>query len=123
MKAEVTANALEKASARARERRPKVERAGDDSYVVTCGEGHRHGVSFDRRGDRLFAECDPSACPSRVLCYHAGAAYQFFQIDQLRPGDRVLVNELEGPVWHRFYALDEKGFVCTFEVPEGFNSQ
>lgn len=120
MKFQITATATGPAAERARARRPAVERTGASTYVVTCAKGHRHTVNFATHGGQLTAECDPQQCPSRVACYHIAAAYPAYQLDHLQPGDRVLVNEVTGPRWHRFYTRDVKR-IYTFEVPEGFS--
>src|SRR2546423_15290176 len=120
MRFEVTAKILEKATNRARSLRPRVSQTGHGAYTVTCDKVHPHTVRFYELGNKIFAECDATLCPSRVPCYHIASAFPYYQIERLQPGDRVLVNEAYGQAWHSFIALDGKS-VFTFEVPEGFS--
>ncbi|MGB7925553.1 MAG: hypothetical protein WCF57_20110 [Pyrinomonadaceae bacterium] len=104
---------------KARNLRPSVESHASDHYEVVCGKGHRHLVYFEFRDDDLYLECDPLVCPSRAACYHLAAAAEAVLRDHLFEGERVLVSERGGLVWHTVLNSDER-YVYTREVPEGF---
>lgn len=98
--------------------RPQITATGEREYeLVSSASGKTYHLILDDEVEPCAFSCD---CPAKTYCWHAAAILDYHARRMLAFGDRALVNESNGEVWHTvLYANDRHVF--TDEIRDGFS--